>query len=69
MWSASAERMAYDPWGKRRHANGRADTADSLVGRHTNRGYTLHEHLEEVGVIHWAIDSRLLRRVAFLMAR
>jgi len=26
------ERLAYDPWGKRRNANGLADQIDSLVG-------------------------------------
>jgi RHS repeat-associated protein len=46
------ERLAYDPWGKRRNANGLADTTDSLVGLSTDRGYTEHEHLDEVGVIH-----------------
>jgi len=49
---AVIERLAYDPWGKRRYANGLQDRADSLVGVNTDRGYTLHEHLDEVGVIH-----------------
>ncbi len=49
---AVIERLAYDPWGKRRNVNGLADKADSLVGVNTDRGYTLHEHLDEVGVIH-----------------
>ncbi len=46
------ERLAYDPWGKRRYPNGLGDKADGLVGVNTDRGYTLHEHLDEVGVIH-----------------
>jgi RHS repeat-associated protein len=46
------ERLAYDPWGKRRNANGNTDPTDSLVGLSTDRGYTEHEHLDEVGVIH-----------------
>jgi RHS repeat-associated protein len=46
------ERLAYDPWGKRRNANGNTDPTDSLVGLSTDRGYTQHEHLDEVGVIH-----------------
>lgn len=46
------ERLAYDPWGKRRYANGLSDKADTLVGVNTDRGYTLHEHLDEVGVVH-----------------
>jgi RHS repeat-associated protein len=47
-----AERLAYDPWGKRRFTNGTADTADSIVGLTLDRGYTMHEHLDEMGVIH-----------------
>ncbi len=46
------ERLAYDPWGKRRFPNGTADTADGIVGLTLDRGFTLHEHLDEVGVIH-----------------
>jgi RHS repeat-associated protein len=46
------ERMAYDPWGKRRGADGVADTTDSLVGRTTDRGFTEHEHLDEMGLVH-----------------
>jgi RHS repeat-associated protein len=46
------ERLAYDPWGKRREANGLADKSDSLVGQTTDRGYTEHEHLDEIGLIH-----------------
>jgi RHS repeat-associated protein len=46
------ERLAYDPWGKRRKANGLADKSDSLVGVNTDRGYTEHEHLDEIGLIH-----------------
>lgn len=46
------ERLAYDPWGKRRNVNGTPDVLDNLVGVNTDRGYTMHEHLDEVGVIH-----------------
>ena len=52
---ALTERLAYDPWGKRRNINatpGQSDTQDALVGIHTDRGYTEQEHLDEVGVIH-----------------
>ena len=49
---AVVERLAYDPWGKRRHVNGLADPLDAIVGVNTERGYTLHEHLDEIGVIH-----------------
>jgi YD repeat-containing protein len=41
------ERMAYDPWGKRRGVDGAADGTDGLVGRTTDRGFTEHEHLDE----------------------
>ncbi len=46
------ERLAYDPWGKRRFTNGTADTSDSIVGLTLDRGFTMHEHLDEMGVIH-----------------
>ncbi len=46
------ERLAYDPWGKRRFPNGTADTAGSIVGLTLDRGFTMHEHLDEMGVIH-----------------
>lgn len=49
---AVVERMAYDPWGKRRNVNGTADVLDSIVGAKTDRGYTMHEHLDEMGVVH-----------------
>jgi hypothetical protein len=35
-----------------RFANGLADSCGSLVDQTTHRGYTEHEHLDEVGVIH-----------------
>jgi RHS repeat-associated protein len=47
-----AERMAYDPWGKRRNINGNADPLDQIVGNKTDRGYTMQEHIDEIGVIH-----------------
>ncbi len=46
------ERMAYDPWGKRRFSNGTNDRLDALYGVSTDRGYTMHEHLDEMGIIH-----------------
>ncbi|MFM9881277.1 MAG: RHS repeat-associated core domain-containing protein [Burkholderiaceae bacterium] len=46
------ERLAFDPWGKRRFPNGMADSSDSIVGLTLDRGYTLHEQLDEMGVIH-----------------
>jgi RHS repeat-associated protein len=46
------ERLAYDPWGKRRYASGLSDTRGAVMGVTLERGYTLHEHLDELGVIH-----------------
>jgi RHS repeat-associated protein len=46
------ERLAYDPWGKRRKIDGTRDKLDILVGVRLDRGYTMHEHLDEVGIIH-----------------
>jgi RHS repeat-associated protein len=46
------ERMAFDPWGKRRNINGLVDASDSINGLTTDRGYTGHEHLDEMGIIH-----------------
>jgi RHS repeat-associated protein len=47
-----SERLAYDPWGRRRFASGLPDTLDSISGLATDRGYTMHEHLDEMGIIH-----------------
>ncbi len=46
------ERLAYDPWGKRRNTNGESDLLDALHGVNTDRGYTMHEHLDEMGIVH-----------------
>jgi RHS repeat-associated protein len=53
-------RYAYDPFGKRRFTSGTYDAMGTLVvdwasnntGGATDRGYTGHEHLDEIGVIH-----------------
>ena len=54
---AVVERLAYDPWGKRRLPNGSPDASGRLAGGITDRGYTLHEHLDEVGLVH--MNARL----------
>ena len=49
---AVVERLAFDPWGKRRFVNpqpGKADALDAIVGVRTDRGYTGHEHLDGSG--------------------
>jgi RHS repeat-associated protein len=46
------ETLAYDAQGKRRFPNGKDDTAGTLTGTATDRGYTGHEHLDPLGLIH-----------------
>jgi len=46
------ERLSYDANGKRRFTNGNDDTGNTLSGAATDRGYTWHEHLDEIGLIH-----------------
>jgi|GEM_PF-6011242 len=52
-------RYSYDPFGKRRFVDGNGDPANSLVvnwgiavNTGTRRGFTEHEHLDELGLIH-----------------
>jgi RHS repeat-associated protein len=49
------ERLAYDPWGKRRFASGATtgnpDTLDAITGQYIDRGFTMHEHIDEMGII------------------
>ena len=45
------ERMSYDAFGKRRTANWRSGN-DIIAPALTNRGYTGHEHIDEMGLIH-----------------
>jgi RHS repeat-associated protein len=46
------ERMAYDPFGKRRTTGGAYDQNGTLRGANTDRGFTGHEHLDDLGFIH-----------------
>jgi RHS repeat-associated protein len=58
-----SERLAYDSWGKRRNLDGTDDPGE-FAGSIIDRGYTGHEHLEEVGLIHMngrVYDPRLAR--------
>lgn len=48
---AVLERMAYEPFGKRRNSSGVTDTNGTLTPVSTNRGFTGHEELDEVGLI------------------
>ena len=52
-------RYAYDPFGKRREPDGRYDAQGQLVvdwspavNAGTDRGFTGHEHLDDVGLVH-----------------
>ena len=45
------ERLSYDPFGKRRNLNG-SDATTALTSAQLRHGYTEHEHLDEVGLIH-----------------
>ena len=49
---AVLERLAYEPFGKRRAPAGQADPDNTIAGINTDRGYTNHEHLDELGLIH-----------------
>ena len=49
---AAIERLAYEPFGKRRFPDGDTDNEGTVVGVSTDRGFTNHEHLEELGLIH-----------------
>lgn len=56
---AVTARYSYDPFGKRRTPDGQYDAAGAVIGDWnpavnfgTDRGYTGHEHLDDIGVIH-----------------
>jgi RHS repeat-associated protein len=45
------ERLSYDAWGKRRHPNGADDPTGSITSQ-TSRGFTGHEELDSVALVH-----------------
>lgn len=49
---AQIERLSYEAFGKRRFPNGTDDPNNTLFGVTTDRGFTAHEHLDEVALIH-----------------
>lgn len=56
---AVTARYSYDPFGKRRYANSSYDAYGNLVvdwrtdgGPGTDRGFTGHEHLDDMGIVH-----------------
>ena len=46
------ERLGYEAFGKRRFVTGAPDPANTIVPVTTERGFTNHEHIDEIGVIH-----------------
>jgi RHS repeat-associated protein len=57
------ERLSYDAWGKRRWPNGEPDPAGAITSA-ASRGFTGHEQLDAVGLIHMngrVYDPRLAR--------
>ncbi len=46
------ERMSYEPFGARRGGDWRADTGLPIIPAYTNRGFTGHEHVDEMDLIH-----------------
>jgi RHS repeat-associated protein len=49
----AVERLSFDPWGKRRFDAGWTDDPmGSIAGLATTRGFTGHEHLDKVGLVH-----------------
>jgi len=49
---AVLERLAYEPFGKRRFANGANDPNHTILPVNTDRGFTGHEMLDEIGLVH-----------------
>jgi RHS repeat-associated protein len=45
------ERLSFDAWGKRRFPSGADDPSGSITSQ-TNRGFTGHEELDAVGLVH-----------------
>lgn len=45
------ERLGYEPFGKRRYSTGATDINGALAGVTTDRGFTGHEHIDEVGLV------------------
>lgn len=46
------ERLAFDSWGKRRTTDGSNTTPDTLDGVTDNRGFTGHEMLDQLDLVH-----------------
>ncbi len=46
------EKLEYDPWGKRRSTVDNITTPDTLDGKTDNRGFTNHEMLDQLDLVH-----------------
>ena len=46
------ERLAYEPFGKRRFASGANDPNNTIMPQNIDRGFTGHEMLDEIGLVH-----------------
>ncbi len=54
------QRLSYDAWGRRRQPDGSDDPGagwGSLANPHDHSGYTGHEHLDQLGLVH--MNARL----------
>ena len=49
--TSNIERLSFDPFGKRRLATNWTDSS-SITASSTKRGFTGHEHLDDIGLIH-----------------
>ena len=48
----NSENLSFDPFGKRRLATNWLESSDDIVTSNTARGFTGHEHLDDLGLIH-----------------
>jgi RHS repeat-associated protein len=48
---AVVERLVHEPFGKRRRSDGLTDRSGSVTAHSTDRGFTGHEHVDELGLI------------------
>jgi RHS repeat-associated protein len=49
---AQVDRLAYDAFGMRRYPNGTDNPNNAIIPLHSDRGFTGHEHLDEIALIH-----------------
>ena len=49
---ATLEKMAYDAWDERRAVDGTNSTPDTVDGKIDNKGYTGHEMLDQLDLVH-----------------